>query len=319
VQQLIKDDPAVKNPDDLWYYFYGRVNKILKARHLYLSGWEEIALRKTMLDGQKKFIPNPDFVNQNFQVDVWNNVLGWGAEDLAYRLANAGYKVVLSPVSNLYFDMAYQKAFDEPGYYWGSFTDVEKAFSFIPYDYFRNAKEDPMGNPLDKTFFVGKERLTDYGKTHIVGLQGLLWSETVKSPEQMEYRLLPKILGLAERAWAKDPSWAQEKDPSRSEALYKQAWSEFANVLGKKELPRLDHYAGGFQYRIPPAGAVAENGLVTANVQLPGFVIRYTTDGSEPTVKSKIYAGPIAEKGTIKLKVFSTTGRGSKVVTIENH
>jgi hexosaminidase len=55
-------------------------------------------------------------VNEHFQLDVWNNVLGWGSEDLAYKLANSGYKVVLSCVSNNYFDMAYYKDFSEPGY-----------------------------------------------------------------------------------------------------------------------------------------------------------------------------------------------------------
>lgn len=318
VQAFIKNNPAVKKPEDLWYYYFGRVNELLKARHLYLSGWEEAALRQTMLDEKKHLITNPDFVNQNFHMYVWNNVLGWGQEDLAYKLANSGYKVVLAAVSNLYLDMAYQKAFDEPGYYWGSFTDVDKPFYFIPYDYFRNAKEDRMGNPLDRSIFKGKERLTEYGKTNIVGLQSLLWSETIKGPEHMEYMVLPKILGFAERAWSKDPLWAQEKDSLKSELLYKQAWSEFANVLGKKELPRLDRYAGGFQYRIPPPGALVQDGVVLANVQLPGLVIRYTTDGSEPGLKSKIYSGPIAEKGTIKLQVYTAAGRGSKVVTVEN-
>ncbi|WP_202800210.1 chitobiase/beta-hexosaminidase C-terminal domain-containing protein [Pontibacter sp. BAB1700] len=90
------------------------------------------------------------------------------------------------------------------------------------------------------------------------------------------------------------------------------------NVLGKRELPRLSHYAGGFQYRIPTAGAVVENGRVLANVQLPGFIIRYTTDGTEPGEKSPVYTGPISEKGEIKLKVFSPSGRSGRVLTVVN-
>ena len=35
-----------------------------------------------------------------------------------------------------------------------------------------------------------------------------LWGETIKSPNDMEYMLLPRLLGFAERAWAKDPDWA---------------------------------------------------------------------------------------------------------------
>ena len=83
-------------------------------------------------------------------------------------------------------------------------------------------------------------------------------------------------------------------------------------------MPRLDELAGGFKYRIPTVGAVAENGKVVANVQLPGLTIRYTTDGTEPTVNSKIYEGPLADKGTIRLKVFNNKGRSGRTISVEN-
>ncbi len=89
-------------------------------------------------------------------------------------------------------------------------------------------------------------------------------------------------------------------------------------VLAKKELPRLDYYSGGFGYRIPPVGAIIENGKVFANIQQPGFTIRYTTDGSEPTINSEIYKNPIAEKGKITLCAFSSNGRKGKLTVIEN-
>lgn len=318
VAALIKQQPAVETTNDLWYYYYGKVNALLKKKGLALTGWEEIAMRKTMLDGKSHYIANPDFVSEKFQVDVWNNALGWGAEDLAYQLANAGYKVVLSCVSNLYFDMAYYKDFHEPGYYWGAFVDVDKPFYFIPFDYFKNAKEDKSGNPIDRTIFIGKERLTDYGKTNIVGLQSLIWSETMDSPERLEYMLLPKLLGMAERAWAADPLWATETDPVQAERLYAEAWSSFLSTLGYRELVRLDYFSGGYLYRIPVPGAVIESGVVKANLQFPGFTLRYTTDGKEPTIKSPVYVGPIHEKGTIKIRAFNSRGRGSKVTTLVN-
>lgn len=317
-QALMQKEPTVKNVDDLWYYYYDKVNKIIKSRNLFVSGWEEIGVRKTMLDGEKKIIPNPQFGNEHFQPDVWNNVLGWGAEDLAYKQANAGYNVVLSCVSNFYFDMAYYKAFDEPGYYWGGFLDVDKPFYFIPYDYFKNAKEDNMGNPLDRSIFNGKERLTDYGKSNIVGVKGLVWSENNISSERMEYMMLPKFLGLVERAWAKDPEWANEKDSAKAESSYQQAWSKFVNVVGRRELSRLDNLSGGFNYRIPTPGLNNVNGAVNANIQLPGLQLRYTTDGSEPTIKSSLYTSPVSQKGTFKFKAFNSKGRSGKTATLEN-
>ncbi|MBF0548696.1 MAG: chitobiase/beta-hexosaminidase C-terminal domain-containing protein [Candidatus Riflebacteria bacterium] len=245
-------------------------------------------------------------------------MIGWGAEDLPYRLANAGYKVVLSCVSNNYFDLAYSKSPDEPGYYWGGFQDIDKPFYFVPYDYYSTTKEDAAGNPANPNFFSGKDRLTDYGKSNIVGIQGLLWAENVRSNDLLDYLLLPKFLSLAERAWAKDPSWATETDKEKKEQLYNNAWSEFVNIVGKRELPRLAYFDGGFKYRIPPVGTLLKNGKLMVNLQLPGLDVHYTTDGTEPTVKSKICTGTISDKGTIKIRAFDTTGRGGKITIIEN-
>lgn len=318
-QQFIKNNSSVNETDDLWYYYINRINSMLQLKKLVLSGWEEVGMRKTVLDDKNAMIVNPRFANDNMQLHVWNNVTGWGAEDLPYRLANAGYKVVLSPVSNNYFDLAYYKHPDEPGYYWGGFQDVDKPFYFIPYDYYKNSKEDVEGNPVDASFFIGKDRLTDFGKSNIVGIQGLLWGENVRSVELLDYLLLPKLLGVAERAWAKDPDWAVTKDKTQFQKLYNDAWSVFVNVVGKKELPRLNYFSGGFNYRIPTVGAVVENGNVSVNLQLPGLAIRYTIDGTEPTINSKIYQTAITEKGIIKIKVFDSKGRGSRIITIENN
>ncbi|MBI5370642.1 MAG: carbohydate-binding domain-containing protein [Sphingobacteriales bacterium] len=317
-QQLIKQDPQLEETNDLWYYYFNKLNAILRSRGLFLSGWEEAGMRKTKLDGKNAMIVNPRLANEGMQLHVWNNVTGWGAEDLPYRLANAGYKVVLSPVSNNYLDLAYYKHPDEPGYYWGGFQDIDKPFDFIPFDYYKTSKEDPDGNPADPAVFVGKDRLTDFGKSNIVGIQGLLWGENMRSNEQLDYLLLPKLLGVAERAWAPDPAWATEKDSARFGKLYGEAWSVFVNVIGKRELPRLDHYAGGFGYRIPAAGAILENGKVLVNSQFPGLLIKYSTDGSEPLMTSKTVTGPLTEKGIIKIRVFDSRGRGGRTISIEN-
>jgi len=306
--------PEIESTNDLWYYFYGRVNDILKAKGLLLSGWEEMALRKTTLDGHPAYVPNPDFTKEHLQADVWNNVLGGGQEDLAYRLANAGYKVVLTCVTNLYFDMASYKSFDEPGYYWGAFLGIDKFYSFIPFDYFKNADVDKNGNPIPQSLFIGKQRLTDYGKGNIVGLQGALWAETVKSTERMDYMIFPRLLALAERAWAPDPQWATETDPVKAKQEYETAWSGFLNVLGKRELPRLSYYEGGYNYRIPKPGISLQDGKYLSNIDYPGLTIRYTTNGKDPDDKSKVYTGPVNYNGgVIKFRAFDVKGRGGNV------
>ncbi|HEY2582812.1 MAG TPA: family 20 glycosylhydrolase [Mucilaginibacter sp.] len=306
--------PEIQSTADLWYYFYGRVNQLMKAKGLYTSGWEEMALRKTAIDGKPFYVPNPDFMPEHLQAEVWNNTLGGGNEDLAYKLANAGYKTVLTCVTNLYFDMAHYKSYDEPGYYWGAFADIDKPFSFIPFDYFKNSKVDKNGLPLDRSIFIGKQRLTDYGKTNILGLQSAVWGENIKSPERLEYMMLPRLLGFAERAWSKDPDWAIEKKATKSDSLYQVAWVNFLNVLGKRELPRLNYYNGGYNYRIPKPGVILQDGKYLANEQFPGLVIRYTTNGKDPDAKSKLYNEAVTNDGdAIKFRAFDTKGRGSNV------
>ena len=317
VKELMKQQPTIRTPEDLWYYYFGKVDTLLKKRGLFLSGWEEIALRKTEQNGKKLTVPNADFLNRNFQADVWANMPGSENADLPYRLANAGYKVLLTCVTNFYFDLASSPSYYEPGQYWGGYVDVEKPFYFVPFDYYKTMKEDEDGNPLPKNSFEGKEKLTEQGKANILGLQAPLWSEVIKSDTLFEYMLLPKLYGLAERAWAPDPAWATEPDSIKARTLYQKAWSGFLAALGTKELPRLDYLAGGFHYRIPPPGAIVRNKTVTANVQIPGMQIRYTTDGSEPTLKSPLYTKPFSARGTVILRTFGPSGRAGNSVRLK--
>jgi hexosaminidase len=308
---------GLSSVDDLWFVFYGRVEQILKRHDLVSSGWEEMGTRKTRLDGRPTLIPNSQFAGRGWRTFVWNNVPGWGAEDLAYRLANGGYQVVLSPVSNTYLDMAYNMNPEETGLYWGGFADLDKLFDFIPLDYYKNQKEDARGNPLPPGLFIGKDRLTDYGREQVVGVEACLWSETSREDGRFEYMLMPKLLGFVERAWAPDPDWAREADATRAAALYQSAWSRFAHAVGRRELPRLEHEGLVLNYRIPTPGLKVVDGAVRANLQLPGFTLRYTTDGSEPTAKSPVVQGPIAAQGVVKVAAFDTRGRNGATAKVD--
>ncbi|SDL64147.1 Glycosyl hydrolase family 20, catalytic domain [Pedobacter sp. ok626] len=162
----------------------------------------------------------------------------------------------------------------------------------------------------------GKERLTEFGQSNIVGLQSQIWSEKIHGADELEYMLLPKLLGFAERAWAARPDWDIETDAKKSEALYQKAWGSFVRRLGQRDLPRLDHYAGGFNYRIPAVGLKVIADKVMANIQLPGFTIRYTTDGTEPDLKSPMYSFPISKKGLLTFRAFNSFGRGGRSTSI---
>ena len=227
--------------------------------------------------------------------------------------------MVLSNVNNLYFDLSYDKDPTDPGYYWGGFVDTKKAWGFIPFNIYNEAILNNFNNPLPETLKNGKEKLTEKGKQNILGIQGQLWSETVKGSQMMEYYLFPKMLGLVERAWAKDPSWSNVTNKVQKEKLIQQDWNVFASKLGFFELQRLTYINGGLNTRISPAGAIIENGKLMINTEFPGFTVHYTLDGSEPTAQSSIYtqAVDVAAGSKVKVKVFNSKGQSSRTTILK--
>ena len=291
---------------DLWDYFYDRVDGMLRKHGLFMSGWEELAARQTMLDGRPKLIPNPRFPERGFSAYVWNNTVG--NEDLAYRLANAGYDIVLTPVTRMYMDMAHNANPDEHGVNWGAYVELDTVHDFIPLDINKNAPEASR---------IGKDRLTDYGKRRVRGLQANLFVETVRDPARIDYLVMPRLVAVAERGWAADPAWARESDPAKIDALHRGAWTGFVNALGQRVLPRLDLDGSKLAYRIAPPGMMVDGGRVLVNHVLPGMTLRYTVDGSMPSASSPVVAGPIAARGTIRAAAFDRNGRMGQVASIE--
>ena len=128
---------------------------------------------------------------------------------------------------------------------------------------------------------------------------------------------LPKMIGFAERAWVGQASWGTMVDQEKRVAAMETDWNRFANMVGQREMPRLDYLFGGFNYRLPPPGAVMKEDLLHANVNFPGLTIRYTTDGSEPGSNSSVYMEPVEVSGKVKLSSFDTRGRSSRVSVVE--
>ena len=91
-----------------------------------------------------------------------------------------------------------------------------------------------------------------FSLNHIItGMQAQIWSETVRTDEQMDNMLFPRLLAVAERAWHKAP-W-EDGNTSAREAKMTEDWMGFRAAVGNKELLRLDEM--DIKYRIPPPGA----------------------------------------------------------------
>lgn len=306
------EENDIERAEDLFGHFFTRLESMLEERGLEMGGWEEVGLNEDH-DGPKE---DPEYV-ENVVPYVWSSIWGSGREDYAYMLANAGYKIVMSNASNLYLDMAYNKSWEEPGFYWAAMFDTKDTYSFIPNDLYKNAEQDNYGNSVSPSEYDDAIQLSDAGRENILGIQGQLWSETINEPQRWEYMVLPRLLGLAERAWVGNPSWGDMEDVSQLRSERDYSWNEFANRLGRYEFERLDNIFNDINYKLPVAGAVIEDGVLRVNSAYPGLEIRYEING-QPGLESSVYEGPveISEGDSVSIAVFSSTGRSGRIVTL---
>lgn len=313
---FLKAHPEIDGPAGLKNYFVRRIIALCRDKGLQTACWQEAALDHVMVNGESRDNPVPEFAGGQLIPYVWNNTRG--NEDLCNRFANIGYPVVLCCVSNLYWDLAYNKDPLEPGLTWAGFVDARSPFEFVPEDVFKSTRVNGYGHAYDRAaMYREREQLTADGLKNILGIQGQIWCETIKGPQMLEYYVFPKLIGLAERAWAAQPDWARIDDLAAHDAAVQTAWNEFANRLGQRELPRLDALFGGIGYRLPPPGGVIRDGKLHASTEYPGLTIRYSTDGAAPTTASPVYTEPVAVQAPVMLSTFDTRGRAGRASRIE--
>lgn len=286
-QNLISQNSRIASVKDLKEYFVGKLSNITSKYHVDLAAWEDGLIQ------EQKVFNRTNLPNSNVFSYAWDNVWEWGAFNRAYLLANSGYKNVMCQATHLYFDMPYEPDPEERGYYWATrYIDTQKTFGFMPDDLYANAKVDRFGNPYEicKT----QSACPTLNKpSNIVGMQAHLWSETVRTENELFYMLFPRVLAAAERSWHK-ASFENENNVVSRNKMRNLQWETFANILGYRELSRLDDMK--INYRIPLPGAKVEGGKLVAKSAFPGLKIEYKTDDqndwqeytSELKVKGKL-------------------------------
>lgn len=270
-QQLIASDSTLNNLDDLTELFVVRLSEIVNNAGIpSLYAYQDI-LRN--LNANQLATPR---AGVGFWEVVWE-----GGYQSAYQWPNRGFETVVAVPDYLYFDFPQEIDPKERGYYWATrFTDTQKVFTFAPENLPQNAETsvNRSGEPFTASSGVANQTF--------VGMQGQLWSETVRTAEHFDYMVFPRLLALAERAWHRAPwevDYVSGATYSATSGIVDQGalaadWNAFANALGQKELPKLD--AAGVQYRIPTAGAKLVGGQLEVNTQYPGLAVEYSTDGS---------------------------------------
>ena len=106
-------------------------------------------------------------------------VMSWRGIEGGIAAAREGHDVVMAPTSHTYFD--YYQSKDQPGEQLaiGGFVPLETVYAY-----------EPVPADLEPQF-----------AKHILGAQGQLWTEYMKTPKHVEYMAYPRACALAEVVW----------------------------------------------------------------------------------------------------------------------
>ena len=133
------------------------------------------------------------------------------------RPKNDGVPVVLSNASHNYFDMAYNNSKLERGHSWSGYVSEKTSFSFLPYS------------------INCKTKLSAQGKRYLLGVQGQLWTETIRNFDHVTYYIFPKAAGLFERGWNAAPEWSGTEDEA-----FETDFDKFFSIIVQNEYPYYD-------------------------------------------------------------------------------
>lgn len=106
-------------------------------------------------------------------------IMSWRGEKGGIAAAQAHHSVIMTPGGYCYFDHYQGKPESEPIAF-GGFTPLKKVYNYEP---------------------VSKELAPDEDK-YILGSQGNVWTEYMKTPAKVEYMIFPRMAALAEVLWS---------------------------------------------------------------------------------------------------------------------
>ena len=206
-------------------------------------------------------------------------VMSWRGIDGGIAAASSGHDVVMTPTSNCYFD-----------YSQGLTGELDATGNYLPLDRVYSYEPVPPGLTKDQA-------------RHILGAQGNVWTEYIADGSRAEYMAFPRACAMSEVVWS---------PPEKK---------NFRNFSERMALQYDRLVARGVNVRIPPPAGFEGNAVLFADTaitivsQVPGSVVRYTTDGSVPGAGSRRATGPIPVHSsmTIRAGTFLRAGGVSPV------
>lgn len=201
-------------------------------------------------------------------------VMSWRGTAGGIEAAKQKHNVVMTPGAFCYLDKYQGEPTQEPLAI-GGFLPIEKVYGYEP-------------TPSE---------LTPDQQKYILGVQGNIWTEYIKTPEQVEYMTYPRAIALAEIGWM--PAGPRN-------------FEDFSMRL-KNHLKRLDYLGLNYSKRLLDVRASTQftnDGQLQVRLEKSDSdsKVYYTTNGREPNTSSTEYIAPITLSKTTKIRVITTAG-----------
>ena len=312
----IADHKEIPSINELYNYNLKLLNSIITKVGSRMVGWED-ALLVHSENEQSELNIKEELLDLDFIPYVWNNSWGGGREDMIYRLANKGFKTIMSNSSAFYFDMVDDFDMENSGMSWSGYVTYQDSWGTEPLNVFANkVKLKSLG--IDEVSVATKELLKPEALENFLGIQSQLWTETITSEEIFDALFMPNLIVFSQRAWAAKEPWLELDTAEDQKPALEKAWNLFVNNLGQRQLPIINQLYGGIDFDLPKPGGIVTDGALQVKQQFPGLSVRYTLDGSEPTSKSLLYTEKIKlpPQSTIRLRSFDTRDRGGKSILL---
>ena len=296
---------------------FRRIITILNSKNIKVSGWEDVLLVHGE-DEQNSTEINRNFDGIEFRPYVWNNYWGGGREDMVYKFANLGYDVVMSNSSAFYFDMTDDLDPENYGLSWSGIVNYKDSWLTEPLNVYSKTYLD---SPFEKYKNPNSVSLDEKMIDNFLGIQGQLWTETVRNEGIFDELMYPNIIFLAEKAWSQQDEWTKDLSDPEIDNLMNKEWSYFVNTLGHRTLHHLPELFGGVEFDLPKPGAIIIDDTLFVNSIFPGMDIRFTRDGTIPSSDDELYIKEsyISESENVILRLFDKKGRGGRHIEALRH
>lgn len=211
-------------------------------------------------------------------------VMSWRGTKGGIEAAKQNHFVVMTPGSHCYFDHYQGEPKNEPLAI-GGFTTVEKVYGF---------------NPTPTT-------LNKNEANYILGAQGNVWTEYMEDANKVEYMIFPRMLALSEVLWG-----------TSNTEKYKDFQDRMIQHFQYFEENKINYSKAIFELTSKISQSeIDKNILFSIKSSKNQEGIRFTSDGSNPSLNSNSYQNPIAITKSQMIKAAYFENGEQKSATIE--